>query len=302
MNDNIFNVKAIGSEENERYEFSIKNKYKGLIHIFKYFDLEKFRSIALLQYHSITYYAIGWCRDSNFQCTIDCKEYTVDQDSLYLGCPGQRYKFVSHGISSDAFFVCFDAMVLKQMNKFIPEELLLKIFMLYSIKIKDESIKEELSSLFLKMAHEQENHYQEEDHTAYMCALLEQVLLILLRQIKDIEIPDNLENRQSLLYMKFTMKVNLYFNEKHKVSSYTKMLGVTSKTLRLCTKKFAGKSPKDIINERIAEEIPVIIKILKENNVKVTKTAIGAALGFKELPHFLNFCKNMNLNIDIDDA
>jgi len=123
----------------------------------------------------------------------------------------------------------------------------------------------------------------------YRIDILKPLLLSLLFKCKSIIeeacLPEL--NHSQLLWHKFkNLLHNLYITHKQ-VSDYANQLNVSPYTLNKTVKELTGKSPKEIITDKILEESK---KMLAYTVCDVSE--IAYALGFPEPTHFVRFFKN----------
>lgn len=96
-----------------------------------------------------------------------------------------------------------------------------------------------------------------------------------------------LKNDENLIYAtRFKDLIEEYFIEHKTVSFYTEQLHISSKKLNLVTQKIMGKSPKNIIIERVVLEAKRLLSYTN-NSIK----EIAFLLGFEESTNFVKFFK-----------
>jgi len=84
--------------------------------------------------------------------------------------------------------------------------------------------------------------------------------------------------------VRFKALLNKYFKQYRLVSSYATKLQVTEKRLNAATTKILGKSPKEIINDRVLLEAK---RLLIHTTESIKK--IGYDLGFDETTNFIKY-------------
>ena len=102
--------------------------------------------------------------------------------------------------------------------------------------------------------------------------------------------PDQIEQngRAASLYNRFLDSVEQYFRHYGDVAFYAEQLNVSSRYLAQVTKRFAAKSPKTLIDERIVNEIE---RQLMSTDKTVQEIAI--MLGFSSQAHLSKFFRKM---------
>lgn len=80
--------------------------------------------------------------------------------------------------------------------------------------------------------------------------------------------------------------LEVQFKEQKQVNSYSGQLSVTEKRLNQATSKVLGKTPKQMIDERVMLEAK---RLLAHTNESIKE--IGFALGFEEPTNFIKYFK-----------
>ena len=100
--------------------------------------------------------------------------------------------------------------------------------------------------------------------------------------------PTEQNGRAAALYNRFLDSVERFFAHYNDVAFYAEQLNVSSRYLAQVTKRFAGKSPKTMIDERIVREIE---QRLRHSDQTVQEIAIG--LGFSSQAQLSRFFRKM---------
>jgi AraC family transcriptional activator of pobA len=95
------------------------------------------------------------------------------------------------------------------------------------------------------------------------------------------EIPKGADRDYAILYISL---VNEHFSKVRSVNAYAEMMHVPEKRLSRATTHVLGKSPKEIINERVLLEIK---RLLVHTNKSIKE--IGFDLGFNEPTNFIKY-------------
>ena len=124
----------------------------------------------------------------------------------------------------------------------------------------------------------------------YRVEILQALLLSLLFKSKQIEeqfskAKQQLSKKQILVYNFQNLVANCYIKYK-KVGNYAKELNLSANSLNQAVKEVLNKTAKEIISEKIIQEIK---KQLKYSNQNIAE--IAYALGFEEPTHFVRFFK-----------
>lgn len=97
------------------------------------------------------------------------------------------------------------------------------------------------------------------------------------------EIPKGADTDYAVLFISL---VNEHFSKVRSVQEYAEMIHVPEKRLSRATAKILGKSPKEIINDRLLLEIK---RVLTHTNLPIKE--IGFDLGFNEPTNFIKYFK-----------
>lgn len=91
----------------------------------------------------------------------------------------------------------------------------------------------------------------------------------------------------SVIFQRFLHAVELHFQENWTIARYANHLGITERRLHAATTRAAGKSPIQLLHQRILEEAQAR---LEQSSLSIAQ--IGYGLGFREPAHFSRFFKN----------
>lgn len=95
------------------------------------------------------------------------------------------------------------------------------------------------------------------------------------------------EDRERLLYNKFHLLSNQYFDRHHQLDYYIKTLGVSGRKLSSVCMKFSGKTAKSILIEKLISEIK---RNLKYSGLSIKE--IAYKLGFEDPAYMSRLFKN----------
>ena len=98
-----------------------------------------------------------------------------------------------------------------------------------------------------------------------------------------------LMGRSSELYNEFVDEIAKHHRTNNDVKFYADRLNVSSRYLAQVTRRISGKSPKNIIDEFLMQEIEQLLAVSDK-----TVQEIAYAFGFHSQAHFAKFFKKMN--------
>ncbi|MFA8434659.1 MAG: helix-turn-helix domain-containing protein [Marinifilaceae bacterium] len=113
----------------------------------------------------------------------------------------------------------------------------------------------------------------------------EHLLNALIVYLNRSQMPLEISNQHDFqLYFQFREQVDRFFAEKKQISDYSSLLAISERKLHRLTKKFTGKSPGKIIEERIVLEAK---RLLSYTNLR--NNEISEQLGFNDDSYFIKF-------------
>jgi len=138
-----------------------------------------------------------------------------------------------------------------------------------------DSIKSLLDLIFKEFNKQQSDSHQLQEY------FLNALLLYLNRSLLPVDISNQHDYQ---LYFKFREHVDQSFAEKKQISDYCSLLAISERKLHRLSKKFSGKSPGKIIEERIVLEAKRLLSYTKLRN-----NEISDQLSFSDDSYFVKF-------------
>ncbi|TGD59489.1 helix-turn-helix domain-containing protein [Flavobacterium humi] len=277
----------------EKYEFK-----PGLPQEFEILDMaalyEAFAD-TLTAPHRTNFYHILWFQKGNPTHTIDFNPVATKPNSVLFLNKDAVQKFDKNGgfdgkvvLFTDGFFCKTEAD-----TKFLQSTVLFND--LFSIaQIELEEIAQEFNQLFALLESEYKkgnDRYQPDILRNY----LHNLLLVSERE-KSKQHTSNLKKGADLDYvMLFKDFLEAGFRSQKQVSSYARQMLVTEKRLNQATTKILGKTPKEIIDDRVMLEAKRLLAHTTEN-VK----EIGYGLGFEEPTNFIKYFRKHSNSTPIE--
>lgn len=244
-------------------------------------------SYNFLQRHN--YFTILWIRKGFGKFKVDFSEYNLEPSMLFF-TPYQPFMLLAEGelfgiaLSFHPDFFCIE----KHRNEVACNGVLFNnIYQAPQIILTADDEKE-VERLIGEIQRElQEQAIAQRD---LLVAQLK-ILLILASRIKIAQSPHILSNKaipDQPLVKRFQEHIEQHFKIKHSTRDYALMLNITPKALGKLTKTHFGKTPSELIHERIIieakRELYLTHKTVKE---------IAYNLGFEDEYYFSRFFKNM---------
>ena len=260
-----------------------------LFHFYKWNDIGKVFSNELQTSHRHDFYMIAWLRKGKYKQVIEDETYEIQDDTIILGHPDQKTMCLETSGIQDAINLCINAKVMTNISKSLSNFLINNVFYDTNfIHLTDPTIKEEVTLLFKNLKKECSKHVCTEVDYLIQISIFVHIVLLLLRQNQEVSnIMQERGNQTKNLYIQFAKLVNEKFSSEHNVGYYAKELSVSRKTLERSVKINSGKTPKQIIIERLVQAENILV-----HEKKYTPKAIASELGFKDEKSFYNFIKS----------
>lgn len=279
------NVKTKKGEKLTKVSFNNKICQIG---VFTNEELETQFFSKLGELHTTQFFGISLFLDSDFDVSLDGTKYNVKSASVVMEYPEQRCKCLNHGRPTKSIHISFDQSIFKQLGELFPQKALELMYTYPHILIDDDDCSEKIEWLFKEMRRSFADREKDATYMPHMKALMIEIFVIIIRRINKQQPPNDKDIEKRLLFFKFLMCVNNYFNEEHNVSFYISELSTNKKALTKCVREIAGVNPKRFIDNRIIKEIKYLM--LSENK---SSKDVCYALGFKDLSCFSNFFKRL---------
>ncbi|MCF6403042.1 AraC family transcriptional regulator [Chitinophaga filiformis] len=237
----------------------------------------------------VGYFSIIWLTEGEGLLKADFTEYKISKGSMLFFAPGQPFmisgeqvKGVMMNFHHDFFCVikhhkevACDGILFNNINQTplvnIPSNEAPVIWQLIT------QVENELQTAGLA---------QHDLLISYLKILLINVTRIKVAQ-HDVKPPVSEQNGESEALTQFKAYIDQHFREKHSAGEYAELLNMTVKNLGKIVRDYYGRTPTDMITERIIveakRELYLTSKPIKE---------IAYDLGFKDEYHFSRYFKN----------
>ena len=257
-----------------------------LFQFYTWNDLGKVFSNELQTSHRHDFYMIAWLRKGKYKQVIEDETYEIQDDTIILGHPDQKTMCIETSGIQDAVILCINAKVMTNISKSLSNFFIHNVFYDTNfIPLKSSTIKKEVTLLFKNLEKECSKHVcTEVDYLVQINIFVHIVLLLLRQNQKASNIMQERGNQTKNLYIQFAKLVNEKFSSEHNVCYYAKELAVSRKTLERSVKTNSGKTPKQIIIERLIQAANILV-----HEKKYTPQAVASVLGFKDDKSFYNF-------------
>ncbi|WP_207436123.1 AraC family transcriptional regulator [Sabulibacter ruber] len=239
---------------------------------------------ALISPHRTAFYHIIWFQEGAPTHLVDFNPVAVkpgtllflNKDTVQLFDPNVRYEAKAI-LFTDSFFCRTPTDV-----KFLRSSILFNDLLEVS-RIQMEEASHMLQDLFLLMEKEAGNAH-EANHAAILQNYLHSFLLLAERERRKQGFTTIKPGADLDYTILFKDSVDSRFRQIKQVSSYADELSITEKRLNQATSRVLGKSPKNVIDDRIMLEAK---RLLAHTGDSVKE--IGFGLGFNEPTNFIKF-------------
>lgn len=241
---------------------------------------------AMNRRHSHDFYTIIWLYESGGEHEIDFNTYPIEKDTVFFIAPSEfhccRIKDGQKGVS-----IVFTKDFIQTNDGHIT-------FLLYELFHRSKRqpfcrIPPKHRTTLERKIEEMNAEYTENKgqyaYQEFLGSLLEQFMCLILRYgSRPYSIDTDYRNPAYARFQAFLKLVKENAGKKHTVKFYTDRLHICEKTLRGCTQRYAGTTPKTIIDEQIMCEAK---RLLLYSLLSINRVAF--ALGFNDPTNFVKF-------------
>lgn len=262
---------------------------------FNVFDIARFYSNekkkSEMTYNRRLYYKISLIKGQNLVEYAD-KTVLIEKQGILFATPKIPYRYTPQGEEQSGFFCVFtkEFMSKSKIGLLIDELPIYQPNSDFIYQLTDQQYME-IEGIFRKMDAELSSDYE------FKYDLLRNYVLELIhtgQKLNPMGIAKESTNAASrisslfieLLERQFPVENNAQVIQLKTPSDFSQTLGVHVNHLNKVLKETTGRSTKDIINGRIAEEAKIL---LRQTQLNVSEIAF--TLGFDEVAHFSNFFK-----------
>lgn len=255
---------------------------------FEMYCLNKYRNRSVTEAaspHSHSYYQVIWFFEDGGTHTVDFTTYSIEKNTVLFISKDQVHHFDDNLAVkgklihfNESFFMHTDVDVFLKYNIFKSTE-----NPCYPIDLETAAV----GRSYLELIEKELDKRHEFGFEEVIRFLLKSFLINLERvhqkdSIKKLELYSPYE----LQFFKFKELVEAHYADGCSVSNYAESLNISSKTLTTITKSITGKTPAEVIAERITLEAK---RLLKFSTLQVAEVAFK--LGFEDASYFIKYFK-----------
>ncbi len=255
---------------------------------FEVYDLKTYREENLEKAskpHSHSYYQLIWFLTGSGEHTLDFKTYAIRDNSVLFVSKDQIH-FFDQNLDLTGWMIHFNESFFMHSD--------VDIFLKYNIfntakrpsYVIDEKTSE-IAASYLALIREELAYRPRFGYEEVVRFLLKSFLINLERvHQKDENTDIGFNSHYELQFFKFKQCLEGHYASGLSVKGYADMLNISSKTLGTITKTIVGRSPSQLISERIVLEAK---RMLKYTPVQIGELAFR--LGFEDVSYFIKFFK-----------
>ena len=239
--------------------------------------------------HSCSFYMVLWVTEGHCNYIFHMRHYNIRPNTIILLKCGALHRFANiDGLNGTILF--FAPEVLLNVSPKLSDQIALDLFTNNPVipvtsQPTQEMLKVTLNNLCHTCTVTSQGGYIGQE------IIKLEVLVFLLKLLESQEVQDNTatnaRNRNLYhIFVQFQKKVDEKHQSLHKVQDYAKLLNISTKHLTKCIREHTGKSPRQVINERLILQAQRLL-LLSRLSIK----EIAFNLGFLDTSHFATFFK-----------
>ena len=273
------------NEKIQNYKF--KSGLRQEFEILKIKDLYMKCGEIMTISHRTDFYQILWFKKANLTHLVDFEPVKIGPETILFLNKSIVQKFDKHG-NYEGYVLLFTEGFFCQTQedvKFLRECILFNDFLSVPKIDVSKSVQpfEQMFDLLRKEFNSSNDNYQ----ASVLRGLLRTLLLLSERERRSQDFKEVKKDINYDYVVSFKDDLENNFKIRKTVKEYAKQLHITPKKLNQATKVVLGKSPKQIIDERVILEAK---RLIAHTNESIKE--IGFTLGFDEPTNFIKFFKN----------
>jgi AraC family transcriptional regulator, transcriptional activator of pobA len=247
---------------------------------------DKNRDFKVTYPHRHDFYEILFLTKGHGTHTIDFKQYEVKPNSIFFLSPGQIHSLeLSDDINGYIFLFTSEFYLLNKQDK----NKLLEFSFFYNISsenpplyLKASTDVQLMADLFIQACNENKNDFS--DSTDLIRSFLDIILMKCQRLYPSN--PKEKANKGRLMVKKFKQLIEEQYQENNSVKHYADLLAITQNHLSETVKDITGRTPLDLINEKMVLEIK---RMLLHSDLNISE--IAYQLNFEDQSYFSKYFK-----------
>lgn len=235
--------------------------------------------------HKHNFYEILWITNGKSKQSIDFKNYTIADNTLFFISPEQMHLF-EEWENVEGYVILFTEQFFLQIfqNKNILFELsyLDNLHKNPFLQLKQTDIK--VVQPIVDLLYEECKSVEQSTET------VQALILVLLRRIQKLyskQNNQNSNNHQIVIFKKFKKLVEIDFAKNLSITQYASLLNISAHQLNTVVKAISGQTTSDLIKARVILEAQQLL-----NFSELSVSQIADQLGFEDSSYFARYFKN----------
>jgi AraC family transcriptional activator of pobA len=268
------------------YSIDRFKKREGRDHPYEIEIFDKNRDFKVTYPHRHDFYEILFLTKGRGKHTIDLKQYEIRPNSIFFLSPGQIHSLeLSDDIYGYIFLFTSEFYHLNKQDK----NKLLEFSFFYNISSENPPLYlnapkdvQLMADLFTQACNENKNDFN--DSQDLIRSLLD-IILIKCQRLYPSN-PKEKANKGRLMVKKFKQLIEEKYMDNHSVKHYAGLLSITQNHLSETVKDITGRTPLDLINEKMILEIK---RMLLHSELNISEIAYH--LNFEDQSYFSKYFK-----------
>ncbi|WP_430407014.1 AraC family transcriptional regulator [Fluviicola sp.] len=246
-------------------------------------DLYNVHKELMTSPHRTGFYHVLWFQEGITNHLVDFKQVTIEPNTILFLNKDIVHQFDTKGNFDGKAILFTDSFFCKTENhtKYLRNSILFNdLFSVSKIKLNENKAFEDLFALII----EESGNENDTFHSDILHNLLHNLLLKSERIRREQDFTEIKKDAHLDYVIMFKDLLEKEFRNRKQVSNYADGLIVSAKRLNQATSKVLGKTPKELIDERVMLEAK---RLLVYTNESVKE--IGFELGFEEPTNFIKY-------------
>lgn len=254
------------------------------------YEIEVFdrnRDFKVTYPHRHDFYEILFLTEGHGTHIIDLEEHTVKPDSVFFLSPGQIHDLqLSQDIKGYIFLFTGEFYLLNKQDK----NRLLELPFFYNISGKSiplylqREAAQKLAAFFVQACEENMNNLP--DSPEVISALLDIILIHCKRMYPVAQ--DETQKKGHLLVKRFKQMIEEKYQDNLSIKEYASRLSVSANHLSETVKSLTGRTPSDLINDKVILEIKRLLL-----HTELTASEIAFRLNFADPSYFSRYFRRL---------
>lgn len=288
--DYINEIACVRKGKRIQYRIANSHKTNDCLIIKRYSDVQTEYHDVVKELHSHDFYSLMWFYEGKGIHIIDFLSYPIEPNIIFFISPCQLHQCLNME-DNDGIVISFSEELLNNVNKDIRHFIRHRLFSLSrdfasicKITENDVSVlKDDCVRIQEALEHPKDGQVQK----YYLASLLSLFMIDIFTRGKWNNNYNKTNHVDSNIYDIFMDAVEKYFRKRHNVKDYVEEMNMSLSSLNKYITKVTGKTPSQLINERIMKEAKCLLYERMDMPIK----EIAENLNFEDASNFVKFFK-----------